>query len=226
MGTALPPAVHDSPGRRHLVSRWIVTLRYRDSDIAVRGELRWVPGPSAVPRLALALLVAMLVIALGLTRHWGAVIFVSLGALAVLVTFLIAGDLSATSAGPWSALLANAYSVLGVGVALGALGALLRSRREPADATPLVLVAAVILAVGGGLANVTFLLRSQLPTTLPAPLARTFVAVVLGGSIGVLVTAARKLRRPALLTVPPMPSERAPSQAVSPAAAPPSDLHA
>ena len=97
------------------------------------------------------------------------------------------------------------YSVLGIAIALTAAGALLRSRREPSDSAAIVLVAAVVLTFGSGLADITYLDRSQLPTTLSHSLARTLVAIVLGGSVGVLVTAAKNLRRPALVTVPAAP---------------------
>jgi hypothetical protein len=204
MGASEPPVVRDSPGRSHLVSNWVVELRYRGQAVVVRGDLRWVPGPSALPRLGLALLVAVIVTALGFTRRWGAYLVVTLAALAGIVVALVVGEWSSTltTAGVWTALLSTAYSLLGIAVTLAAAAALVRSRREPANATAIVLVAAVILTFGSGLADITYLARSQLPTTLPGPVARTCVALVLGGSIGVLVTAARKLRRPALLTVP------------------------
>jgi hypothetical protein len=204
MGASDPPVVRDSPGRSHLVSNWVVELRYRGQAVVVRGDLRWVPGPSALPRLGLALTVAVIVTALGFTRRWGALLVVTLAALAGIVVALVVGEWSSTltTAGVWTALLSTIYSLLGIAVTLAAAAALVRSRREPANATAIVLVAAVILTFGSGLADITYLARSQLPTTLPGPVARTCVALVLGGSIGVLVTAARKLRRPALLTVP------------------------
>ena len=204
MGASVPPAVHDSPGRTHLVSNWVVELRFRGQAVTVRGDLRWVPGPSVVPRLALALIVAVGVTLFGFARRWGALLAVILAGLAAIVAVLVGGEWSstATTAGPWTALLATIYSVLGIGVALAATAALVRSRRDPADATAIVLVAAVILTFGSGFADITYLARSQLPTTLPGPVARTCVALVLGGSLGVLVTAARKLRRPAALTIP------------------------
>jgi hypothetical protein len=122
------------------------------------------------------------------------------------VSVLVGGEWSAASARPWIAFLSTVYSVLGIAVALAAVGALVRSRCEPSNATAIVLVAAVILTFGSGLADIAYLARSQLPTSLSAPLARTCVAVVLGASLGVLATAARKLRRPAVLVVPPAPS--------------------
>jgi len=199
MGASEPPLVAQSPGETHLVSDWFVTLEYQGQTVRVSGDLRWVPGPSAAPPLALALLVALLVTALGFARWWGTAVAVILVGLAALVTALVVGEWAATSAGPWIALLSTVYSLLGIGIACAASATLVRCRRTPTDASAIVLVASVVLCFGSGLADVTFLGRSQLPTTLPGPLARTFVTLVIGGSIGVLVTAARHLRRPALL---------------------------
>jgi hypothetical protein len=214
MGTSLPTAVRNSPGHIHIVSDWVVTLRYRGRDVAVHGDLVWIPGPSALPRLALAFVVAAFVVGFGFTRWWGDALLVTLLVVAVLVTILIAGEWSAT-AGVWTAFLSTVYSILGVAVALAAAGALVRSRHAPADAAALVLVAAVVVTFGSGLADVTVLDRSQLPTTLSGPLARTFVAVVLGAAVGALVTAARKLRRPTLVSSP-APSSSRPTRLADP----------
>jgi hypothetical protein len=196
MGASVPQAVHDSPGDSHLVSRWNVALQYQGQLVSVRGDLRWVPGPSALPRLALALLAAVLVVGLGFTRWWGYALVAVLLVVAALVAVLVGGAWSATSGGAWTAFLSTAYSTLGIAVTLAAAGALWRARREPSNGSAMVLVAAVILTFGSGLADITFLSKSQLPTTLPYALARTYVALVLGASFGVLVTAAGKLRRP------------------------------
>jgi hypothetical protein len=213
MGTSEPPVVAQSPGRTHLVSDWFVTLQYQGQTVRVSGDLRWVPGPSAAPRLALALLVALVIAAVGFARWWGATLAAVLLVLAGLVSMLVAGEWDASSGGAWIALLSTVYSLLGIGIAVAAAAALLRARKTPTDASAIVLVAAVVLCFGSGLADVTFLGHSQLPTTLPGPVARTFVALVLGGSVGVLVTSARHLRRPALLTVGEAPPLRSPQPA-------------
>lgn len=194
MGSSEPPAVSSSPGRTHLISDWMITLRYRGEPVVVRGDLRWVPGPSALPRLGLALVVAIAIVALGLTRRWGDVAAIALVATAALVLVLVAGEWSSTSGGAWVAFLSTVYSILGAAIALAAAGSMLRARHTPDAATPIVLVAAVVLAFGSGLADITALDRSQLPTTLSPALDRTFVALVLGASVGLLVTAARRLR--------------------------------
>jgi hypothetical protein len=201
MGVSEPAVVQQTPNQMHLISDWLLTLQYRGRPVNVTGELRWVPGPSEVPRLGFALFVAVLVAGLGFTRRWADVITATLVGLAVFVSLLVAGEWSANSAGPWIALLSTVYSILGIGVAVAAAAAMLRSRRRPTDATAIALVAAVVVTFGSGLADVTYLNHSQLPTTLSGPLARTLVAIVLGGSVGVLVTAARNLRRPELVAV-------------------------
>jgi hypothetical protein len=201
MGASEPSVVARAPGRVHLISDWFVTLQYEGQPVRVRGDLRWIPGPSAAPRLALALLVALSVAAIGFTRWWGVTVATVLLVLAGVVTALVAGEWGASSAGSWIALLSTVYSLVGIVIALAASAALLRARRTPTDASAIVLAAAVVLCFGSGLADVTFLGHSQLPTTLSAPLARTLVALVIGGSIGVLAVAAGHLRRPTLLTV-------------------------
>jgi hypothetical protein len=206
MGASLPPVVQQAPGHTHLVADWLVILQYRGETVSARGDLRWVPGPSAVPRLGLALLALIFVAGVGFTRRWGDAVAAALCALTVIVAVLVVGEWRATSAGPWIALLSTVYSLLGALIALAASAVMLRSRREPRDATAIALIAAVVLTFGSGLADITYLGHSQLPTTLSGPLARTLVALVLGGSIGVLVTAARNLRAPSVVPVAAVPS--------------------
>jgi hypothetical protein len=66
-----------------------------------------------------------------------------------------------------------------------------------------VLVAGLFVFVAGGLADVTTLTRSQLPTTLPAGVGRLTVAIALGIGAGLVIAAAGRLRAPQ----PPPPTE-------------------
>jgi hypothetical protein len=61
-----------------------------------------------------------------------------------------------------------------------------------------VLFAGLIVAVAGGLADLTTLTRSQLPTELPPAIARLDVALALGLGAGLAVAAALRLRPPSL----------------------------
>jgi hypothetical protein len=58
------------------------------------------------------------------------------------------------------------------------------------------LIAGLFVLVAGGLADVTTLTRSQLPSTLPDDVARLTVTVALGLGAGLVVAAATRLRPP------------------------------
>ena len=66
--------------------------------------------------------------------------------------------------------------------------------RPPSDAIPAVLFAGLVVAVAGGLADLTTLTHSQLPTDVPATVARLEVALALGLGVGLAASAAFRLR--------------------------------
>jgi hypothetical protein len=96
-----------------------------------------------------------------------------------------------TVSGP-TKLAASAYA-LG-GMAVGVLALVWVVRRSVSAAAPLLLLAGLFLALAGGLADVTVLYRSQLPTTLPHVWARVEVAMVIGLGVGVAAVGAWRLR--------------------------------
>jgi hypothetical protein len=78
---------------------------------------------------------------------------------------------------------------------------------------PLVLVATIFLFVAGGLADVTSLGNSQVPTTLPAWTARVLVSVTMGLGAGLALAAAFRLRPP---PAKPAPRRRPPARREAP----------
>ena len=58
------------------------------------------------------------------------------------------------------------------------------------------LIAGLFVLVAGGLADVTTLTRSQLPTSLPDDVARLTVTIALGLGAGLVIAAATRLRTP------------------------------
>ena len=117
------------------------------------------------------------------------------GALAVIVVSEAAhviGLWDASTASTGTKLVQSAYS-LG-GIALGVLALIWMARRGATAAIPLILVAAIVLVVAGGLSDVTSLGRSLLPTTLPATLARVLITVTLGLGVGLAAAAGARLR--------------------------------
>ena len=91
-----PTQVRRAPGSTHVViPQWTVKLRSGGRLVDVVGEVRWVPGPSPLPWLAGAALLAMAVVAVGRTRRWS-------DALAAALALVVALDL-VQAAGAWTA---------------------------------------------------------------------------------------------------------------------------
>jgi hypothetical protein len=202
MGSSPPPEVTRDPSARHVVIHWQVPATYGNHTIAFTGDVVWIPGPSPWPWLAGAAGLAVAVVVAARTRHWRLVLVVGLALLVAGEALHVAGLWGASAASTASKAGASVYSLAGCLVGVAAL-AMLR-RRDPYDATPVVLVAAVFLLIAGGLADITSLTRSQLPSSLPDALARGVVMTALGLGTGVVVASAMRLRRP-------QPSRRTPA---------------
>lgn len=194
MGNDDPRVVERDPDRRHLIDRWEVPLRRGAQEITVTGDLVWVPGPSPWGWLLGALAVALLVVALSRTRSWRWVLAGALGVVVVSETAHVLSTWGATSASFATKLGASVYSMGGIALALIALVWIVT--RPPLNAIPAVLFAGLVVAVAGGLADLTTLTRSQLPTDSPVTLARLEVALALGLGVGLAIAAALRLRSP------------------------------
>jgi hypothetical protein len=104
----------------------------------------------------------------------------------------VLGSFAGTTVAGTTKLAASAYALGGMTVAALALTWVVR--RGIAAAAPLLLLAGLFLALAGGLADVTVLYRSQLPTSLPHLWARLEVAAVLGLGAGTAVVGGLRLR--------------------------------
>ncbi len=195
MGTEDPPEVTRAPDQRHVIDRWSLQLRRGTQDITVNGDLLWIPGPSPWGWVVGALAVALAVVALSRTRAWRWVLVGALGVVAVSETAHVLGTWNATTASFATKIGASVYSIGGVALAVVALVWLVV--RPPSNAIPAVLFAGLIVAVAGGLGDLTTLTRSQLPTDVPATVARLEVALALGLGAGLAASAALRLRPPA-----------------------------
>ncbi len=195
MGGSDPPAVQKAPGERHVVIEdFDVPLVLADGKRAsVTGDVVWEPGPSPWPWLGLVAVLALIVVGRSRTRWWPAVLGVALVALIAAESVHLFGLWGATTASPITRLLAGVYSEVAVILSIGALVLLIRRSAE--EAAPSIVVAALFVTIAGGLADVTALFRSQVPTTLPDDLARTAITVALGVGIGTTIAAGLRLRR-------------------------------
>jgi hypothetical protein len=189
-----PPAqVRRAPGSAQVViPEWTVKLRTGGRLVDVVGEVRWVPGPSPLPWLVGAALLAMAVVAAGRTRRWA-------GALVVALGLVVALDL-VQAAGAWAgagAPLAGRLPPLGASAAGWVMAALairqLLRRRFESGLFQLLLAAGLLTAVGG-LGDLGFLLRSQLAAGLPDWMVRVAVTAKIGLGVGALAAASLRLR--------------------------------
>src|SRR5215218_491880 len=189
-----PPApVRRAPGSPHVViPEWTVRLRTGGRPVDVVGEVRWVPGPSPLPWLAGAALLAMAVVAVGRTRRWS-------DALVAALALVVALDVVLPASGAWAAaqaplagkLLSLGASAAGWVVAGLAIRQLRRHRVE--SGLFQLLLAAGLLTVVGGLGDLGFLFRSQLASTLPAWAVRAAVTAKIGLGLGALTAAGLRL---------------------------------
>jgi hypothetical protein len=145
-----------------------------------------------------SLAVAGVGLAFAWSRRWAGV----LGALVIAVIAAellhVLGGWGSSTTSSWSRLAASAYGIGGVAAGVVALVTLVR--RGATAAVPLLFIAGAFLLVGSGLADITTLWHSQLPTTLPDALDRLTVAITIGGSTaitgGALLHLLRTPRRP------------------------------
>jgi len=164
--------------------------------LAIHGDAVWVPGPSPWPWGIGAVLMAGVVVLLCRTRIWRAAMVGALGVLIASEVVHVVGAWTGSTTPLGSRAFASIYSVGAIAVAVLALVWLLR--RDPWAATPVVLIAGLFVLVAGGMADLTTLTRSQLPTGLPGTLARMTVGLALGVGSGLVIAAATRLRAPSI----------------------------
>lgn len=196
MGDRDPPAVRRAPDRRQVViPEWSIAMRIGERNIEARGNLLWVPGPSATPWLALAVVLLIGVVGLAFTRPWAR-------ALAVVVATLVVADVvhavgtGFAEAGSVGAKIASvaATSYFSVIVWIAGLVAVwLLARRRPEGLYGAGFAGAFIALIGG-VADLGDLTRSQVPFAWSATLARALVSVSLGAGLGLLGAAVLGLR--------------------------------
>jgi hypothetical protein len=199
MGTQEPPVVQRDRSQRHVIDKYTVKMVWNGEDVVARGRIIWVPPPSPWPWIAAAVVLAAVVVWASRTRRWATVLAAALGVLIVTETLHVIGLWGASTDSFGKKSFESLYSIGGIVLALLALWWM---RRKGADsAVPLVLLASIFLFVAGGLADVTSLARSQLPTSFAPGFARLLVTITLGVGLGTAIAAAWRLR-PAKLVAP------------------------
>jgi hypothetical protein len=190
-----PPMVQRAPGQRHIViPEWTVKMKLGDRPVAVKGNLIWEPGSTALPWFGLALVLLILVVAIGRSAAWAAGLAAVTAALVAIDVFHTVG-LGLANAGGLGYRLGKAitqspFSLLGW--AAGVLGIVWLLRRR-SDGLSVAALAGLLIALLGGVGDATALSRSEVPFGFGAALGRLAVTASMGLGFGLAVAAAVRL---------------------------------
>lgn len=207
-------------GREHVIERWAIPIRVDDAPAVIRGTLLWQPPPSPWPWIALAgLLAAFVVIGSNLPtrsptrlpsdpttpatrRTLGVpvapaggrfVIMVAVAVMAMGETLHLGSGWAASDAPTLGWIGENGPGLATIVVSLVTLVSL--TRRDVWSMAPLILLAGLFGFVSGGLADVSTLSHSVIPTRLRPGLSRGLVSIALGVGLGLMVVAGHRFRR-------------------------------
>ena len=215
MGTSEPPVVQRDHDHRHVIDKYTVEMRWNGQDVVARGRIVWVPPPSPWPYAGIAVVLAAVVVWATRTRMWARVFAAALVVLVVCEVLHVTGLYGASTDSFGTKSFASLYSVAGILLALLALGWMWRKGAD--SATPLVLLASMFLFIAGGLADVTSLAKSQIPSTWSDGFARMLVTITLGVGLGTAIGAAWRLVPAKHGTTPTRPRRRGPRPRPRPA---------
>jgi hypothetical protein len=196
MGSEPPPQVKRNPKKEHLVQTYDPPVSIVQGSVTyeIKGDVRWIPGPSPVVPLvvggAFGLLVAGSCIMLRRTNRMAkarTVFAVAMFALIVVDALHLLGIAFGVEGG------SGAGRVLGIGwvsvvawvMGLGSLIALLKGKF---DALYICVFAAGIMTLVGGLSDLQILSVSSVAFAFSLPLARYAIALTIGLGVALIVT--------------------------------------
>jgi hypothetical protein len=218
MGQQPPPEVLDAPGQVHVVNpSWTVPLRLGQQQIAVTGDLRWVPGPSPLPWLVVAAGLCLLALLAGRLSTWPRLLAAGLAVLIVIDVVHTGGTWTALRSTVAQKAYGSLIAAAGWGVGVVAIVQLLRHKLE--SGLFYLIFAAGLMAVIGGLGDLPALTNSQLVSDLPASATRAAVASKVGLGLGIAVAGLLRLRQTSRNNPPQAPrppAEPAPESSTAP----------
>ncbi len=191
-----PPPVAQSPGRfYHLSQQNIVFLR-GDQRAAIAVSLDWVPGPSGLPWIpVIAVLFALGVAAVILPRWWR-LLAVLIGVIVISdIAHAIAFEMPRPGANTTKTLQFLGASIVSIAVWIAAVPTVVALLRRRAEALYGVVFVGLLIALIGGVTDLSALWKSQLPDAGPAWLTRAEVVVALGLGAGLVVGALFRMLR-------------------------------
>lgn len=199
MTSELPESVAKTPNKTHIIATAPVVFSAGSHVVTATTEMRWNPGPNAVPYCLLAGVLALGPIAVAL---WARKNLerrrIALKIICALCIVLLAADvlhligISFGIVGPFGQAIGRMASVGFVSLAawcISLIGFVL-ARQDRLDAPYLITFGAALMAVVGGLVDVGVLSKSSLPVAFgdagPA-LIRLLVAITIGLGVGIAI---------------------------------------
>ena len=190
-----PPEARAQPDRRHVINaEWVVPLRIEGQAIAVKGDLVWEPGPSALPWYALIVVLIAGVVVIARRARWAAGLAAVTAVLLAVDVFHMLG-LGLANAGSLGSRLGEGLTMDPLALVTWAVAvlAIVWLFRRGSDGLPLVALAGLGVAFLGGLSDINALSRSEVPFGFGAGLARLAVAASIGLGFGLAIAAALRL---------------------------------
>lgn len=196
MGETNPPQVRAAPDRRHVIDAdWQVEFRHGNATAVASGDLVWVPGPSAAPMWGLIAALFVAVVAAAYRRPFLAIGLAT--ALLVVIDVVHAFGIGFANAGTVGTKIGRTFagSTVSLPAWIVGAGALWFFRNRKLDGFFAAVFCGLIVAVVGGVADITVLSRSVVPYALPDGLSRLIVAASLGLGFGIAVASGLTIRR-------------------------------
>lgn len=206
MLATLPPTVKGRTGTTHLVQRWDVSIFQDTTKHTIRGDLRWVPGPSPLPFLLLAVALGAGIVAFALLRRrgatpvrepvrhtWMGIALIALVIVDALHLFGIAFGIHGSIGSAMGRVLSVGFVSIIIWV-VGAVAIVLLWQGRT-DSLYLVTLCAAVITFVGGLSDLAVLSRTSVPFAFGVGVARVCVAATLGLGVG-LAAAGVLLTRP------------------------------
>ena len=195
MGGITPRVVRRDPDHGHVVERWSIPVQVDGHRARIRGHVRWAPPSTEWPWWVGAVISAGALVTVAARPR------IARGGLATAL-LLMAGAEAAHLWGGWPFSTGSILGRLGeaipsiaaIAACLGALTWLLRT--NPWRSAPALILAGLFVFVSGGIADLSSLSNTFIPSRVPADVARALVAVALGLGAGTAIAGGLRLRAP------------------------------
>jgi hypothetical protein len=196
MSSQLPPAVAAAPGTFQHLSQQNITFVHDGVTSRIAVSLDWVPGPSGLPWIPVAIALFVVGLLAAMLPKWWRVLVVLIGLLVVSdIAHAIAYEIPRAGSNSTKVLQLLGGAFVSIAVWVAAIFTIVGLVRRRAEALYGVVFVGLLVALIGGATDVSALWKSQLPDAGPAWLTRVEVVMALGLGAGLVVGALVRMIR-------------------------------